>query len=55
MEAGYITREFKDDEKFYKLYFKEIKGHYIMFKTTYKKEREKNIRTHYITTIKIDE
>lgn len=55
MEAGYITREFKDDEKYYKLYFKEIKGHYIMFKTTYKKEREKNIRTHYITTIKIDE
>ena len=55
MEAGYTTREFKDDEKFYKLYFKEIKGHYIMFKTTYKKEQEKNIRTHYITTIKIDE
>lgn len=54
-EAGYIAREFKDDEKFYKLYFKESKGHYIMFKTTYKKEREKNIRTHYITTIKIDE
>ena len=55
VEAGYIAREFKDDEKFYKLYFKESKGHYIMFKTTYKKEREKNIRTHYITTIKIDE
>lgn len=54
-EAGYIAREFKDDEKFYKLYFKESKGYYIMFKTTYKKEREKNIRTHYITTIKIDE
>lgn len=55
MEAGYIAREFKDNEKYYKLYFKESKGHYIMFKTTYKKEREKNIRTHYITTIKIDE
>lgn len=54
-EAGYIAREFKDNEKYYKLYFKESKGHYIMFKTTYKKEREKNIRTHYITTIKIDE
>ena len=35
-------------------YILRDQGH-IMFKTTYKKEREKNIRTHYITTIKIDE
>lgn len=53
-EAGYIAREFKDDKKSYKLYFKESKGHYIMFKTTYKKEREKDIRTHYVTTIYIE-
>lgn len=52
-ETGYIAREFKDNEKYYKLYFKESKGHYIMFKTTYKKEREKDIRTHYVTTIYI--
>lgn len=52
-EAGYIAREFKDNEKYYKLYFKESKGHYIMFKTTYKKELEKDIRTHYVTTIYI--
>lgn len=50
-EAGYIAREFKDDAKFYRLYFKESKDYYIMFKTTYKKEGEKNIRTHYVTTI----
>lgn len=33
---------------------KYSKGYYIMFKTTYKKEREKDIRTHYITNIYID-
>lgn len=53
-EAGYIAREFKDDEKSYKLYFKESKEYYIMFKTTYKKEGEKDIRTHYVTTIYIE-
>lgn len=53
-EAGYIAREFKDNEKSYKLYFKESKEHYIMFKTTYKKEREKDIRTHYVTTTYIE-
>lgn len=53
-EVGYIAREFKDNEKSYKLYFKESKGYYIMFKTTYKKEREKDIRTHYVTTIYIE-